>query len=94
MKNVKFKKWDCYVKYAQYSNGRLAIQLEENGTYEPIAVATINIPECRLQINEVIIKNYSENEGMISALLEAGIITEFVRTVKHGFVESPIYKIN
>jgi hypothetical protein len=94
MKNINFKGWDCYPKFGKYSNGRTAIQLFEVGTHEPIATATVNLVDYDgLKENEVIIKDYSENEGMVSSLREAGIIGEYVTTIQHGYVESPVYKL-
>lgn len=92
---IDFKNWKCFVKLGQYgSGGRLAIQLlsdEENadkGVYygEPIAVATVNIPDIVLKDNEIIIKNYSENEGILNTLKENGLIGNIKREVSTGHV--------
>jgi hypothetical protein len=69
MKTVKFKKWDCVIVYAQYSNGRTAIQLKDDNDGSPVATATINVPDVYLEKDEVIIKDYSENEGMLDTLV-------------------------
>lgn len=80
---VKFKKYTCNIELGQYANGRLAIKLTNavqdlaNDLFlgEPIATATVNVPEIELSENELIVKSYSENEGMVNALQEAGLIT-------------------
>lgn len=85
METVKFKKWICNVEVSKYrSNDRIAIELVEASTGEPVARATVNIPEVDLEPNEVIIKNYSENEGMYQALFEAGIISKAKIHVQTG----------
>lgn len=76
----------------KYSNGRQAIKLiTEEG--EPYCMATVNVPALALANDEVIIKNYSENEGVLEVLSRAGIIKETGETVKMGFVECPIVKL-
>ena len=87
METVKFKKWICNVEVSKYrSNDRIAIELVEASTGEPVAKATVNIPEVDLEPNEVIIKDYSENDGMYYALVTAGIISEAKRYIRTGRV--------
>lgn len=89
---VKFKKWDCEVKLGRYGNGRLVLALKDDEG--PVAVATVNVPEEPLGPGEVCVKDYSENEGMFSALVEAGILEpEAVRVVPQGFVKVPVGKL-
>lgn len=76
-KRVQFKQWPCVVRFARYANnGRLAIQLVHARNGNLVATATINLPEISLAHNEVIIKDYSENKGMLEALVSAGIVEE------------------
>ena len=96
----KFNIWDCEIVKHKYSNGRTALQLvsavDVDDVYkgEPIATATVNIPEMDLKENEVIIKDYSENEGMLEALVAAGIVVPTGRFVDSGFVTCPICILN
>lgn len=102
---VKFSFWDCNVHFRKYGNGRTAIQLtnhepidEGNGfIYRvdecPIVTATINLPDEPLEPDEVIIKDYSENEGMLNALVGAKIISDPIRTCKSGFITGYICKL-
>lgn len=92
---INFKNWKCFISLGYYNAGsRLAIQLlsdeedADKGVFygEPIAVATVNLPEVQLKENEICIKNYSENEGMIDTLQKAGLITDVKREVSTGFV--------
>lgn len=92
---INFKSWNCFLSLGYYgAGGRLAIQLisdEENSDKgvmygEPIAVATVNIPEIPLKENEIIIKNYSENEGMLETLKQSGFISDTKREITSGHV--------
>jgi hypothetical protein len=90
---VKFLGEWCTVDLSgKYSNGRQAIELiTEDG--EPMAVATVNVPEVVLAKDEAIIKNYSENEGILKVLVNAGIVKDTGETVQTGMVTCPIVKI-
>ncbi|MCU7829551.1 MAG: hypothetical protein KZQ85_10835 [Candidatus Thiodiazotropha sp. (ex Myrtea sp. 'scaly one' KF741663)] len=71
--NVRYKEWDCVVNIAHYGNGRPAILLEtEQGL--PVATATVNISFFKPAEGEVLIKDYSENEGILDCLADAGIL--------------------
>ena len=74
---ITFQDWQCRVVRGRYPNGRPAIQLFDVETDVPIATATINLPEIPLddEENEVFIKDYSENEGMLQTLMAAGIVS-------------------
>jgi hypothetical protein len=92
---VKFHSWDCFLELGKYQQGnRLSISLvsavnkPEDDLYlgEPIATATVNLPDIALGPDEIIIKNYSENEGMLSALQKSGLVSETVREIQTGHV--------
>jgi hypothetical protein len=72
MKKVNFLGTECDVVLGEYDNGRKAIQLVENGC--PFATASINKPDMDIAADQVIIKDYSENKGMVKALQDAGIV--------------------
>ncbi len=88
---VRFMKYDCEVIKSEYVHGGTALQLMEIGTQEPIATATVWIPD--LQKGEVAIKDYSENEGMLMSLTKALIVSEPIRHVASGFVTIPVCKL-
>jgi len=84
-KTVQFLGQECRVEMSRYTDElqRDAILLRcPDG--EPMAVATVNIPEAMLQEGEVWIKNWSENEGIYEALMAAGIIGEAVGSYPAG----------
>jgi len=72
MKKVKFNDQECDVVMSRYPNDNIAIQLYADGT--PYSTATLNDPELELEADQILIKDYSENEGMVKALQEAGIV--------------------
>lgn len=82
---IQFKGWNCELTRHQYSNGRLALQLIDIEDGCPVAKATVNIPEEKLEPGEIIIKDCGENEGIHDALVKANIITESHRFVRSGY---------
>ena len=101
-KRIKFKYWDCELIQNQYSNnGRIALSLvawEDDPAKdiikgEPIATCTVNISEEFIIEGEVIIKDYSENEGMLQALIDADVVEYTGKSVKSGFIQAPICRL-
>jgi hypothetical protein len=90
---IKFKDWECDVEFSKYRNGRTAILLVDRVDGSPIATATANLPLEILADNEVFIKDWMENEGILSALINAGIIEDTGRTVRNGFVFANVARI-
>jgi hypothetical protein len=83
-KTVKFNGEELNVKMAKYENGQNAIQLidQDGMPYMTASVGhAINISD-----DDVIIKDYSENEGIMASLIEAGIIDKPYCEVPSGFV--------
>ena len=78
---VKFLGEHCDIIFTKYMvNNRIAIGLvTEDG--EPMATATVNIPNVTLNPHEVLIKDYSENEGMWEALVDGNVIDSQPRGV-------------
>jgi len=76
---------DVVLEYGEYGNGRVAIQLASVDG-EPLCVATVNLPNADVPDGHVLIKNYSENEGILDALVKAGVIGEPIAEIPTGFV--------
>lgn len=70
----------------QYENGRLALDFRDMTTGEPIARATVNLPDEALTDDETCIKSYAENVGMVETLAARGLIERTGRFVGSGFV--------
>ena len=83
-KTVKFMGEELTPIISQYVNGQNAIRLVDQDSH-PFMTASVahdvNIPD-----DCVIIKNYSENEGIMEALIEAGIIENPFCEIPTGFV--------
>ena len=77
MLKVTFQGIETTLAYKAYPNGRLAILLTTK-TGEIYAKVTTNLPEIPLGDNEVLIKDYSENEGMMDAFVEAGLVEKVI----------------
>lgn len=91
---VKFKKWNCIVEKTMYqSNDRTCLELTQVETGEPIAVATVNVPEYNLPDGHVLIKDYSENEGIAEALVNAKIIEPTNESIEMNWVTIKMYKL-
>lgn len=88
---VQFKKWNCILKWSKYGNGRAALQLIDDG--ELVLTATVNLPDEDLEDNEVFIKDYSENDGILEVLVNAGIIEDTGKRVRSGFVTIPVCRV-
>lgn len=89
-------------KLNAYANGRTAIQYEmlaeeepwkSQGWMEPACTATVNLPDEDLEADEVIIKSYSENQGLYEEMLKANHIGPAIRWVNSGFIEAPVCKL-
>ena len=90
---VKFKQWDCIAQGAHYANNNKAVRLIDVNTAELVATATVNLIEETIDDDKAFIKEYSENEGMTLALVEAGIINMTVHgTVQTGHVTVDLHR--
>jgi len=84
MVKVKFMDVDCSIEWQQYQQGGVAIQLWcEDG---PMGKATVCMPEYPLGENQVIIKDYAENAGMLKALVDAGVVKDTGNVAPSGYI--------
>jgi hypothetical protein len=86
--------YDCDVVVEKYgNNGRAAITLIDSAGGGLVAIATVNLPGEAIAQGEVIVKDYSENEGMLAALTKAGVVSEPIRFINTGFVICPVCRL-
>lgn len=85
------KDYQVHVEKKLYKNGGTAITLTDADDGMPFATATTWIEG--LAENEVAIKNYSENAGMLDFLIKNEIVQPPYRNVNSGFVYIPICKL-
>lgn len=97
---VHFGPYECECYKTSYPHGAAtALYLDHVASGEPIATATVNVPEANhlLQAEDgeelVLIKDYSENSGMMAALQEAGIAADTGKAVPTGFTEAKIARM-
>lgn len=83
---TKYLNQRALLSFGEYGNGATAISLFDPQDGEPLGVATVNLLDAVPEPGNVFIKNYSENEGMVSALVEAGVISEPIRLLNAGWV--------
>lgn len=90
---VKFRGEDCVLVHRVYAEGegvRLELQCLDGS---PMAVCTVNVPEVTLAADEVIVKDWGGNEGMVGALVAAGVVAVPSRTVEVGFVVAHVCRL-
>ena len=85
------------VERGMYANGQLGIVLYYEG--EPYMTATVAVDPADAsylidESEDVVIKNYSENEGILEALVEGGIIEKPHATIKINFVTLYVAKFS
>jgi len=88
---VGFGGYICDVQVERYGTSNPAVRLLDVEDGMPVAVATLNVDG--LELDEVAIKNYSENEGVYDALLEAGVIFPKHREISTGYVTVPVCRL-
>lgn len=80
MKLIKFKEWYGVLKFGKYGDGSTAMVLVDGNTEEPIAKCTVCVDgECPAGM--ILVKNWSENKGMLEALEAAGIVRNTGETI-------------
>lgn len=87
-KYFKFKKEQIKKAFYGGNDKRTALQIidESEGYPEVVAIPTVNLPHLALNKDQVFIKNWSENEGVLQDLIEMKVISEPIAEVKTGLV--------
>jgi hypothetical protein len=81
------------LQFAKYANGQTAIKLFDMADGFPFATATVCVEDNLLKEDEVAIKDYSENAGMLDSLIEAKIVEHPHAFIQSGHVKIPICKL-
>jgi hypothetical protein len=90
IKKVKYKNWNCNLYQDKYVNGRIALLLIDADDGEPVSTCTVNTDD---DPNLVLIKDYSENEGMLAFLVNEGVVKDTGKRVASGYITIPIVEI-
>ena len=85
--------YELSLKFGKYKNGQTSINLFDMADGMPYAKATICLDDGLLKENEVAIKNYSENTGILETLIQNRIVEEPHEYIQSGFVNIPICKL-
>ena len=91
--DVKFKQWECSLAFGEYQNGRTILFLNDNATLEDVLCASVNLPDEAIGSNEIAIKNYSENKGVLDVLIEYKVVSKPKRYVNLTHVSVPICEL-
>lgn len=83
--------FEVWPEASRYANGRLAISFVDNEG--PFSKVTTNLPDQHLNEGEVFVKDWSENEALVNALLEAGWLTLTGREVQSGHVFPKVMRL-
>jgi len=82
------------VELGKYANGRTRINLIDDSDNEPYCTATTDLPNVLLLDNEVFIKDYSENEGVLDFLTTNNIVIATNKWATSGFVDVQVCTLN
>lgn len=96
MKAIKFNGTDGFIVKGKYENGNLALVMiseDEYGYQEDVAVITSNLGKL-LPDNQAYVKTYSENTGIMEALVKSGIVEEILGESVNGYASFPLVKFN
>lgn len=98
MKTIKHKspfggEYELSLGFGKYANGQTRIQLFDKEDGLPYATATVAIEDGLLKEGEVAIKDYSENEGVLDSLVEAGIVDHPHAFIQSSYVKIPVCKL-
>ena len=92
-KIINFLGWNGTIEEGRYSNDRISLTLIDTEDGVPIAVCTVNLPDEILEADEVCIKDYSENSGLLNILVNEDIVYPANRYTMSGYVIIPICKL-
>jgi hypothetical protein len=83
-------KYEVYLSFGTYRNGRTSIELLDATDGCPVMVATVNLENAYLTGDEIIIKDYSENQGVLDFLIANGFVSRPKRWISSGWVTCPV----
>ena len=81
-----------FIRFERYLNNQHCIKLFEKGSEELWAIGSVAVG-FSLQPDEVAIKDWEENSGILKTLVDAGVVEYPHRHISQGFVTIPICRI-
>jgi hypothetical protein len=88
-----YGEYSISIRMLKYGNGQHRMEFIDSEDGFPVLVASVAIDES-LGSDQIAIKDYSENEGVLKFLMEEGIISSPLKYFNSGFVRIPICQIN
>ncbi len=88
------EKSPVFINRGSYKQGRPSLMLLDAEDGCPYAHVTVNMPDVNLADDEIIVKDYSENTGMMEFLVENNIATPTGACIATGFVRMPIARLH
>ena len=85
---------EVLVNKSKYSNDRTCLELIDVEDGIPYAVASVNLPNVLLEENEILIKDYSKNQGVLDFLVKNNIVKRTEKSVESGSVWIPVCILN
>lgn len=89
---VRINDLDLFVRKCTYQDGNTALEIVDKDD-ECYTIATVNVPYYPKRNDTVFIKDYSENEGVLNALIEAKIVEKMDLSITSDFVTLPLCKL-
>jgi len=86
---------DAVIAKGRYADGSTALLLSDAETGEQLAKATVCMVEYGEKPrdeNHVFIKDYAENQGMVAALQDAGVIGKVLRSLDAGYAKLGVHE--
>jgi hypothetical protein len=84
--------FDLVPSFERYGNGRLALRLY--GDEGPFATISVNVASDLIYTDiEMFVKNYSENEQIVTKMLHEGWLEATDRRVQSGHVQIPVMRL-
>ena len=93
MKEFMYNGTAINIKIARYGNGRKAIILVDATDGMPFMTATMNALQKEVDVEDVVIKDYSENMGIYEWLVAKNIIEPAHALHKLAFDSVPVCKL-
>jgi len=102
-KTLTFCGLPCKVEISEYTaNNQVAIELviaddanKDDGYFpgEPVATATVCIPERTFENGQTLIKDYSENEGILKVLVRSGVVEDMNQSEWVGREQASLVRV-
>lgn len=85
----------CRPRWSRYSDGGIALLLVDvdGAPYAKASVQLHGVAGVTVESDEMIVKSYSENAGMLEALVSAGLVEDTGKRIVSTHVTFPIVRI-